>query len=51
VTKKQQLRMAIKQGSGSFEKIRRKPPKFDPTVDKRNSNKNKLKESFGGESA
>jgi hypothetical protein len=34
---------------GGIQKIRRKPKLFNPNVDKRNSNKNKTKESFGSE--
>jgi len=34
---------------GGTQKIRRKPKQFNPNVDKRKTNKNKFKESFGGE--
>lgn len=44
-----QIRQLLKNNSGSFEKIRRKPKKFNPDVNKSNSDKNKFKESFGGE--
>lgn len=38
----------LNQDRGGIQKIRRKP-KFDPQIDKRNSNKNKFKESFTSE--
>jgi hypothetical protein len=44
-----QIRQLIKKDQGIYQKIRRKSPKFNPNVDKRNSNRNKLKESYGGE--
>lgn len=34
---------------GISQKIRRKPKAYNPKDDKRNSNKNKFKESFGSE--
>lgn len=34
---------------GGIQKIRHKPKLFNPNVDKRKSDKNKRKESFGGE--
>jgi hypothetical protein len=47
VTKKQELKSYIKQGAPTQEKIRRKPKVY--VADKRNTNKNKFKESFGSE--
>jgi hypothetical protein len=35
---------------GGTQKIPKKGKKFNPNIDKRNSNKNKLKESYGSES-
>jgi hypothetical protein len=44
-----QIRQMLRNSKGPVEKIRHKPKKFDPTKDKRNTDKNKFKESFGGE--
>ncbi len=44
-----QIRQLVKGSGGSFEKIRHKPKKFTPEKDKRNTNKNKFKESYGSE--
>jgi hypothetical protein len=44
-----QIRELIKKDQGIYQKLRKKPPKFNPNVDKRNSNHNKRNESFGGE--
>lgn len=34
---------------GGIQKIRRKPKLFDPKKDRRNNDKNRFRESFGGE--
>ncbi len=44
-----QIRELIKADRGIYQKIPKKGKKFNPEIDKRNSNKNKFKESFGGE--
>jgi hypothetical protein len=46
-----QIRQLIqhREDRGGIQKIRRKPKLFNPQVDKRNSDKNKRKESFGSE--
>lgn len=48
MTKKQQLKQFIREGAPVKEKIYRKP-KVYLSKDKRNTDKNKFKESFGGE--
>ena len=44
-----QIRQLVKGSGGSFEKIRHKPKKFTPEKDRRNTDKNKFKESFSSE--
>jgi hypothetical protein len=44
-----QIRQMLRSSSGPVEKIKHKPKKFDSSKDKRNTDKNKFKESFGGE--
>lgn len=44
-----QIRQLVRNNKDSYQKIRRKPKVFNPNVDRRNSSKNKFKESFGGE--
>ena len=44
-----QIRQLVKADHGIYQKIPKKGKKFNPNVDKRNSNKNKFKESYGSE--
>jgi hypothetical protein len=44
-----QIRQLIKKDQGIYQKLRKKPSKFNPGVDKRNSNYNKRKESYDSE--
>jgi hypothetical protein len=44
-----QIRQMLRNSDGPTQKIKHKPKKFNPTKDLRNSDKNKFKESFGGE--
>lgn len=39
--------LRTREDRGGIQKIRRKPKMFNPSVDKRNSDKNKRRESFG----
>jgi hypothetical protein len=43
-----QIRQLVRQAE-PMQKIRKKPKKFFPDRDRRNTDKNKLKESYGGE--
>lgn len=47
MTKKQELRQYIKEGAPQRQKIFKKPKVYGP--DEKSQNKNKYKESFGGE--